>query len=94
MLLAYFIEILVFLNVFMQLPPNLLVFLIFLGLDNLLDENRISDLTQTYQLFSRVKGGQQILLQHWSEYIKVLQRSVATLKICDVIIDFFFQKQE
>uniref|UniRef100_A0A8C3M5D1 Cullin-4A n=1 Tax=Chrysolophus pictus TaxID=9089 RepID=A0A8C3M5D1_CHRPC len=38
------------------------------GLDNLLDENRISDLTQTYQL--RVKGGQQILLQHWSEYIK------------------------
>lgn len=78
----------------MQLPPNLLVFLIFLGLDNLLDENRISDLTQTYQLFSRVKGGQQILLQHWSEYIKVLQRSVATLKICDVIIDFFFQKQE
>lgn len=78
----------------MQLPPNLLVFLIFLGLDNLLDENRISDLTQTYQLFSRVKGGQQILLQHWSEYIKVFQRSVATLKICDVIIDFFFQKQE
>ncbi|XP_054657730.1 cullin-4A isoform X5 [Grus americana] len=42
------------------------------GLDNLLDENRISDLTQTYQLFSRVKGGQQILLQHWSEYIKCL----------------------
>ncbi|NXG58999.1 CUL4A protein, partial [Hemiprocne comata] len=40
------------------------------GLDNLLDENRILDLTQTYQLFSRVKGGQQILLQHWSEYIK------------------------
>ncbi|NXH44932.1 CUL4A protein, partial [Dicaeum eximium] len=40
------------------------------GLDSLLDENRISDLTQTYQLFSRVKGGQQILLQYWSEYIK------------------------
>ncbi|NWH32726.1 CUL4A protein, partial [Chloropsis hardwickii] len=40
------------------------------GLDSLLDENRVSDLTQTYQLFSRVKGGQQILLQHWSEYIK------------------------
>ncbi|XP_033368891.1 cullin-4A isoform X5 [Parus major] len=40
------------------------------GLDSLLDENRIPDLTQTYQLFSRVKGGQQILLQHWSEYIK------------------------
>lgn len=29
------------------------------------------DLTQMYQLFSRVKGGQQALLQHWSEYIKV-----------------------
>ncbi|NXD35541.1 CUL4A protein, partial [Copsychus sechellarum] len=40
------------------------------GLDSLLDENRIPDLTQTYQLFSRVKGGQQILLQHWSEYLK------------------------
>uniref|UniRef100_A0A8D0G9D2 Cullin-4A n=1 Tax=Sphenodon punctatus TaxID=8508 RepID=A0A8D0G9D2_SPHPU len=40
------------------------------GLDNLLDEKRISDLSQMYQLFSRVKGGQQILLQHWSEYIK------------------------
>lgn len=24
-----------------------------------------------YQLFSRVKGGQQVLLQHWSDYIKV-----------------------
>lgn len=41
------------------------------GLDHLLDENRVPDLTQMYQLFSRVKGGQQILLQHWSEYIKV-----------------------
>ncbi|KAL2310581.1 hypothetical protein Nmel_002242 [Mimus melanotis] len=40
------------------------------GLDSLLDENRIPDLTQMYQLFSRVKGGQEILLQHWSEYIK------------------------
>nr|XP_044635602.1 cullin-4A isoform X2 [Equus asinus] len=40
------------------------------GLDHLLDENRVPDLTQMYQLFSRVKGGQQILLQHWSEYIK------------------------
>ena len=41
------------------------------GLDQLLDENRVPDLTQMYQLFSRVKGGQQVLLQHWSEYIKV-----------------------
>lgn len=41
------------------------------GLDHLLDENRVPDLTQMYQLFSRVRGGQQALLQHWSEYIKV-----------------------
>lgn len=42
------------------------------GLDHLLDENRVPDLAQMYQLFSRVRGGQQALLQHWSEYIKVL----------------------
>lgn len=42
-----------------------------LGLEHLLDENRVPDLTQMYQLFSRVKGGQHALLQHWSEYIKV-----------------------
>lgn len=41
------------------------------GLEHLLDENRVPDLTQMYQLFSRVKGGQHALLQHWSEYIKV-----------------------
>ncbi|XP_053163131.1 cullin-4A isoform X2 [Hemicordylus capensis] len=40
------------------------------GLDNLLDENRIADLTQMCQLLSRVKMGHEILLQHWSEYIK------------------------
>ncbi|XP_033033056.1 cullin-4A isoform X2 [Trachypithecus francoisi] len=40
------------------------------GLDHLLDENRVPDLAQMYQLFSRVRGGQQALLQHWSEYIK------------------------
>uniref|UniRef100_A0A2K6MDM7 Cullin-4B n=1 Tax=Rhinopithecus bieti TaxID=61621 RepID=A0A2K6MDM7_RHIBE len=41
------------------------------GLDHLLDENRVPDLAQMYQLFSRVRGGQQALLQHWSEYIKL-----------------------
>ncbi|MEE6470618.1 hypothetical protein FKM82_009015 [Ascaphus truei] len=40
------------------------------GLKSMLDENRVADLTLMYQLFSRVKGGQQILLQHWGEYIK------------------------
>ncbi|XP_077014848.1 cullin-4A isoform X3 [Tamandua tetradactyla] len=46
------------------------------GLDHLLDENRVPDLTQMYQLFSRVKGGQQILLQHWSEYIKTFGTTI------------------
>ncbi|XP_029460522.1 cullin-4A isoform X2 [Rhinatrema bivittatum] len=40
------------------------------GFDNLLDENRVLDIMLLYQLFSRVKGGQQLLLQHWAEYIK------------------------
>lgn len=42
------------------------------GLTHLLDENRIQDLSLLYQLFSRVRGGVQVLLQHWIEYIKVL----------------------
>ncbi|XP_062982223.1 cullin-4A [Elgaria multicarinata webbii] len=46
------------------------------GLDNLLDENRIADLTQMCQLFSRVKSGQQLLLQFWSEYIKNFGTSI------------------
>ncbi|VFV40708.1 cullin-partial [Lynx pardinus] len=29
-----------------------------------------------YQLFSRVKGGQQVLLQHWSEYIKTFGTTI------------------
>lgn len=44
----------------------------FAGLNHLLDENRIQDLSLLYQLFSRVRGGVQVLLQHWIEYIKVL----------------------
>ncbi|KAJ8783267.1 hypothetical protein J1605_009350 [Eschrichtius robustus] len=46
------------------------------GLDHLLDENRVPDLTQMYQLFSRVRGGQQALLQHWSEYIKTFGTTI------------------
>nr|ACE75802.1 cullin-4A (predicted) [Sorex araneus] len=46
------------------------------GLDHLLDENRVPDLTQMYQLFSRVKGGQHVLLQHWSEYIKTFGTTI------------------
>uniref|UniRef100_A0A8C9TIS8 Cullin 4A n=1 Tax=Scleropages formosus TaxID=113540 RepID=A0A8C9TIS8_SCLFO len=40
------------------------------GLDSLLDENRVTELALLYQLFSKVKGGLSVLLQHWKEYIK------------------------
>ncbi|CAI9179030.1 unnamed protein product [Rangifer tarandus platyrhynchus] len=46
------------------------------GLDQLLDENRVPDLTQMYQLFSRVRGGQQALLQHWSDHIKTFGTTI------------------
>nr|XP_020752035.1 cullin-4A [Odocoileus virginianus texanus] len=46
------------------------------GLDHLLDENRVPDLTQMYQLFSRVRGGQQALLHHWSDYIKTFGTTI------------------
>ncbi|KAM3625151.1 uncharacterized protein V6R79_007536 [Siganus canaliculatus] len=40
------------------------------GLSNLLDENRVTELTLLYQLFSKVKGGLPTLLQFWRDYIK------------------------
>ncbi|XP_048827558.1 cullin-4A [Brienomyrus brachyistius] len=40
------------------------------GLDNLLNENRVTELALLFQLFSRVKGGLAALLQHWRDYIK------------------------
>ena len=46
------------------------------GLNNLLDENRIQDLSLLYQLFSRGRGGVQVLLQQWIEYIKVLTLTI------------------
>uniref|UniRef100_UPI00358F8003 cullin-4A-like isoform X1 n=1 Tax=Myxine glutinosa TaxID=7769 RepID=UPI00358F8003 len=46
------------------------------GLNQLLDENRIEELSLLYQLFSRVKGGLQTLLHHWSEYIKVFGTTI------------------
>lgn len=42
-----------------------------LGLSTLLDENRVTELTLLYQLFSKVKGGLPTLLQFWRDYIKV-----------------------
>lgn len=46
------------------------------GLTHLLDENRIQDLSLLYQLFSRVRGGVQVLLQHWIEYIKAFGSTI------------------
>ncbi|KFV55551.1 Cullin-4B [Tyto alba] len=46
------------------------------GLNHLLDENRIQDLSLLYQLFSRVRGGVQVLLQHWIEYIKAFGSTI------------------
>ncbi|KAJ1117587.1 hypothetical protein NDU88_005784 [Pleurodeles waltl] len=79
------------------------------GLDNLLHENRIPDITLLYQLFSRVKGGHQILLQQWSEYIKnfgttivvnpekdkdMVQELLDFKDKVDLIIEVCFQKNE
>ena len=41
------------------------------GLGILLDENRVTELSLLYQLFSKVKGGLPTLLQFWRDYIKV-----------------------
>uniref|UniRef100_A0A673WAD1 Cullin 4B n=1 Tax=Salmo trutta TaxID=8032 RepID=A0A673WAD1_SALTR len=45
-------------------------------LNHLLDENRIQDLCLLYQLFSRVRGGVLVLLQHWIEYIKAFGSTI------------------
>lgn len=41
------------------------------GLDNLLEENRLSDLSLLYSLFSRVKNGTTELCVNLNTYIKV-----------------------
>ncbi|XP_064185316.1 cullin-4B isoform X2 [Anguilla rostrata] len=46
------------------------------GLNHLLDGNRIQDLSLLYQLFSRVRGGVQALLQQWIEYIKAFGSTI------------------
>ncbi|XP_018417756.1 PREDICTED: cullin-4A [Nanorana parkeri] len=79
------------------------------GLKNMLDENRVPDLTLMYQLYSRVRGGQSILLQHWGEYIKnfgssivvnpekdkdMVQELLDFKDKVDQIIDVCFQKND
>ncbi|XP_015244572.1 cullin-4B [Cyprinodon tularosa] len=46
------------------------------GLTHVLDENRVQDLSLLYQLFNRVRGGVQVLLQHWIEYIKAFGSTI------------------
>lgn len=41
------------------------------GLENLLEENRLSDLSLLYSLFSRVKNGLNELCMNFNTYIKV-----------------------
>ena len=41
------------------------------GFDSLLDENRVKDLALKYQLFSRVKKGQEEMYSYFGAYIKV-----------------------
>lgn len=57
------------------------------GLDHLLDENRVPDLIQMYQLFSHMKGGQQILLPHWSKYIQTFGTTVVISPKKDIDLD-------
>uniref|UniRef100_T1IZT0 Cullin family profile domain-containing protein n=1 Tax=Strigamia maritima TaxID=126957 RepID=T1IZT0_STRMM len=46
------------------------------GLDNLLDENRLNDLSLMYNLFSKVKNGFQELCSYFSLYIKKRGRTI------------------
>uniref|UniRef100_A0A8C5VKR8 Cullin family profile domain-containing protein n=1 Tax=Microcebus murinus TaxID=30608 RepID=A0A8C5VKR8_MICMU len=62
------------------------------GLDHLLDENRVPDLTQMSQLFSRVKGGQQALLRHWNK--DMVQDLLDFKDKVDHVIEVCFQKNE
>ncbi|XKL62754.1 hypothetical protein PGB90_002587 [Kerria lacca] len=46
------------------------------GLDNILNENRISDVSLLYTLFSRVKNGLAQLCNHFNNYIKKIGRTI------------------
>lgn len=69
--LDYSIQKLLIVCVEKQLLGEYLIVILQKGFDYLLDENRVLDFVQMYQLFSWVRGGQQVLLQYWSEYIKI-----------------------
>ena len=54
-----------------QLISEHLINILQKGLDNILNENRISDISSLYTLFSRVKNGLVQLCIHFNTYIKV-----------------------
>lgn len=56
------------------------------GLENLLEQNRIQDLTLLYSLFSRVKNGMTELCSQFNGYIKVSQEIQILIQI--VLIPF------
>ena len=45
--------------------------ILYTGLDNLLDANRVNDLTLLYKLLQRTKAGLSELCQYFSAFIKV-----------------------
>jgi Cullin family len=64
------------------------------GLDNLLEENRLSDLTLLYSLFSRVKGGKEELCKSFNGFIKVNHTvKYQNARIMWTILCFYFRKK-
>ena len=51
------------------------LFVLLAGFDSLMISYRLSDLALLYQLFSRVKRGQDELCCAFNEYVKVIQET-------------------
>jgi hypothetical protein len=62
-------EVVTFSNIFCTVSKQYRFFL--LGLDQMLEENRVEDLTLFYQLLSRVHNGLKELNSSFASYIKV-----------------------
>ena len=66
-----------------KVSPLLIIYeTIFIGLDAILDENRLEDLALIFTLVSRVKDGQVMLKAGFSNYIKVFD----TLFVFNIIV--------
>lgn len=62
------------------------------GLDNLLEENRLSDLSLLYSLFSKVKNGTIELCANFNAYIKVVIYFIILFFRKYKIAHFFLEK--